>query len=355
MDNTDLLLKSYDYQLPSELIADRPRDRRDDSLLLAYRKDKQQLVDSTFKNLASFVPENALLVTNSSKVFPCRLFANKQTGGKAEFFFLDLNPKNGSFLAMIKTSSAKKSGDQFIFENLIIEITELVGNGTFYVSISTIETKDDLEKFLFEKGAVPIPPYIRGGVSDEEDRDRYQTIYAENVGSVAAPTAGLHFTEDVFDSLKQKGIDHANVTLHVGLGTFSPVKVADLTDHEMHSEQYFIDDENLKVLAQAYKDNRPVVAVGTTSLRVLESCYHSIISNNFKANKIHETNIFLHPGKEVHSISGLVTNFHLPESTLLMLVATLVGRQEILRIYEHAKDKNYRFFSYGDAMYLDLR
>ena len=206
-----------------------------------------------------------------------------------------------------------------------------------------------LEEILYEKGNIPIPPYIRKGMSDDEDKVRYQTIFAKTTGSVAAPTAGLHFTEEVFRELKSRGVEQAFVTLHVGLGTFAPVKVNDLSEHTMHSENYFIDEENTKKIQRAYQSGRPIIAVGTTTLRALESSYSELYEGRFCPNEMQETSIFLHPGVEVKSINGIVTNFHLPESTLLMLVSSLIGREKVMELYRHAVSQRYRFFSYGDA------
>ena len=193
---------------------------------------------------------------------------------------------------------------------------------------------------------IPIPPYIRGGESDEMDRLNYQTSYANEVGSVAAPTAGLHFKPDLLLKLKDQNIDSAFVTLHVGLGTFKPVTASDLRDHQMHHENYFIDQENLELIKSARQNKKKIFAVGTTTLRVLESSLHK----DLKAHQVNQTNIFLHPGKTIESIDGLITNFHLPESTLLMLVSTLIGREKTLELYHLAIKEKYRFFSYGDGM-----
>ena len=349
MQNKDLLKSSYFYDLPNELIAERPTEKRADSRLLFYHHSANQKMDCVFKDILHLIPDNSLIVANQSKVFPCRIFANKSTGAKVEIFFLSIRPNSENlFSCMIKSSSKKNIGDIFIFENLKIVLSKKMDDGTFEISIEGISA-DQLEKFLFEKGSIPIPPYIRGGVSDDEDKVRYQTVFAKSTGSVAAPTAGLHFTEEIFNQLKQKGIDQAFVTLHVGLGTFAPVKVDDLTDHQMHTENYFIDKENLKIIQHAYQQGRPIIAIGTTTLRTLESCYDDIISNQFVPNEMKSTNIFLYPGKKIKSINGLVTNFHLPESTLLMLVSSLIGRHKVLELYQHAVEKKYRFFSYGDA------
>tara|TARA_B100000925_G_scaffold129820_1_gene97195 strand:- start:7456 stop:8529 length:1074 start_codon:yes stop_codon:yes gene_type:complete len=353
--NTDLLKSSYHYDLPKELIAERPAANRADSRLLYYKKSKNQYSDLDFIDIIDLLPENALLVANRSKVFPCRIFCQKTTGAKAEIFFLEIiKNQDGFYPCLIKSSSKKHTGDEFNAGQLRLCIKSRSEDGTFGISVDGLEGSS-LEEFLFEKGNVPIPPYIRGGVSDEDDKKRYQTVFAKETGSVAAPTAGLHFTKEIFEKLTTRGIDQAFVTLHVGLGTFSPVKVDDLSEHHMHSEKYFIDEQNTKVIQEAYATRRPVIAIGTTSLRVLESAYGLLSNGEFAASEMNETDIFIHPGKQVKSINGLITNFHLPESTLLMLVSALIGREKVLELYESAVASKYRFFSYGDAMFLDLK
>ena len=353
--NLDLLKSSYKYDLPADLIADRPSENRDASRLLFFDQSKNNYDDLSFKNISHLLPEGALIIANQSKVFPCRLFVKKTTGAKGEIFFLSVQTDEcGFFPCMIKSSSKKNLGDTFVFDDkLTFTVEKKLEDGTFLVSVSGLDN-ESLEVFLYENGNIPIPPYIRGGVSDEEDKKRYQTVFAKDTGSVAAPTAGLHFTDEIFSDLKKRRIDRAFVTLHVGLGTFAPVKVDDLSDHEMHSENYYIDQENLNLITQAIQEKRPIIAIGTTTLRALESCFNELKSGHFKANEMHSTNIFLYPGIEVKSIQGLITNFHLPESTLLMLVSALVGREKVLELYQHAVTQKYRFFSYGDAMFLKL-
>jgi len=352
--NKDLLKSSYHYELPEELIATRPAQNRDESKLLFFNQASGEYKDLSFRDIINLIPEGALLVANQSKVFPCRIFAKKSTGAKAEIFFLSVKPNHdNAYSCMIKSSSRKNIGDIFEYEGIQFTLSSKNTDGTFELTASGLV--NSLEEFLYEKGSIPIPPYIRGGVSDEEDKIRYQTVFAKTTGSVAAPTAGLHFTEDVFKELKKRGVDQAFVTLHVGLGTFAPVKVDDLSDHSMHTENYFIDEDNTKIIQEAYQIGRPIIAVGTTTLRALESSFKQLSQGAFLANEMLETSIFLHPGKEVRSIQGLITNFHLPESTLLMLVSALIGREKVLDLYNHAVTKKYRFFSYGDANLILLK
>lgn len=337
----DLHLSNYDFDLPKNLIADRPVSGRHHSKLLVYNAKTNEVVHTNFYDIDKYLPQNSLLVANQSKVFPCRLLGEKPTGGKSEIFVLSVVAEEGSYKVMIKCRGKKNVGDQFILPNNEKAVITKIEEGVFWVSFSV----DDLSAYLEEVGRIPIPPYIRGGESDDKDKKDYQTVFAKNVGSVAAPTAGLHFTDDVFKKLEVKNIARAFVTLHVGLGTFAPVKVDNLKDHTMHTEEYFIDEKNLHALKNASK----IIAVGTTSLRVLESSYHN---NSFEvdADKRYKTNIFLYPGKEVKSIDALITNFHLPKSTLLMLVSSLIGREKTLELYREAIAHEYRFFSYGDAM-----
>lgn len=343
MKNLDLLTESYSYELDQSFIADRPAPKRDESKLMVYWARSGEIKHTTFTHLSEFLEPDSLIVKNESKVFPCRLYGNKESGGRAELFVLSLIDRAGLYPVMIRSNGKKNIGDTYQFDELLVEIKEVSGEGEFFVSLN-LQPREFLD-FLDQKANVPIPPYIRQGIADERDKDDYQTIYAKELGSVAAPTAGLHFTDEVFKRLSDKGIQHASVTLHVGAGTFKTVQSENIIDHNMHSENFSISSENLELIQK----NKNRIAVGTTTLRVLESCSQNG-EITCEPNKLHETNIFLYPGKEVTSITGLITNFHLPKSTLLMLVSSLVGREKTLELYEIAKSKNYRFFSYGDAM-----
>ena len=353
-ENPDLLVKNYSYELPKELIAQRPASPRDSSRLLIYDESKDLVIHETFKNIADYLPKKTCLIKNNSKVFPCRLKARKQTGGAAEIFLLSLKPdEKGSFSCLIKSSSKKKRGDIFFIlsddDQAIgrMKIEGLIEDGIF--SLKPVDfNENSIGQMVYETGKIPIPPYIRNGESDERDIKDYQTLYAgvseEEVGSVAAPTAGLHFTDTVFEKLKKKEVSRKFVTLHVGLGTFRPVKTESLKEHIMHKENFFVNKGDWEDIIHApYR-----VAVGTTSLRVLESLWSQ--KDEKVWDGMRETEIFLHPGKEVKSIHGLLTNFHLPESTLLMLVSSLIGRKKTLELYRVAVKEKYRFFSYGDAM-----
>jgi len=344
----DLLRESYNYQLPEELIAQRPIPGRSQSRLLVYRQSSNEVIHTTFNKIGDFLPNKSVITINQSRVYPCRLAVEKSSGGKGEIFILapELDA-DGNFPALIRTSGKKKVSDRFGLkcDQPLFEIVRINDDGTFTLK----HLGSDFSSLIVEAGKIPIPPYIRKGESDQKDLEDYQTVFAKEVGSVAAPTAGLHFTPELISDLKQHGHDFAPVTLHVGLGTFLPVKSNSLLEHKMHSENYKIEKESLELL----NSGRDLVAVGTTSLRCLES--------SFRAGKIdakdgewNTTDIFLHPGKEVHSIKGLITNFHLPESTLIMLVSALLGREKTLELYRIAVEEKYRFFSYGDAMLILL-
>lgn len=342
---TDLSLSSYDFHLPPELIAERPVPDRHSSKLLVYNEETGEVIHSTFSELGKFLPASSTLVFNRSKVFPCRLLGKKLSGGEAEVFLLSLlQQQDGLYPAMVRAGGKRKVGDTFVFGDLKIVIEVVVGDGTFLVrpNLSSGELIETLEAI----GKIPIPPYIRGGESDDEDKRTYQTVFARETGSVAAPTAGLHFSESLLGQLKSQGHHLASVTLHVGAGTFAPVKAENILEHKMHEELYTIDAENLSLINQA----KFRIAVGTTSLRTLESAWNGGHVAFDPSQGFAATSIFLHPGKPVHSINALITNFHLPKSSLLMLVSALVGREKILSLYEEAISRRYRFFSYGDGM-----
>lgn len=344
MKNEDLLTESYDYDLPNELIASRPMKERAESRLLVYNVETEEVVHARFKDLPEFLNSNSTLVLNQSKVFPCRLVGKKPTGGKVEVFLLSLEDCEGLYPALIKSNGTKKIDETYILGDLVATNKGVNEEGNFLLSFD--KEKQEFLDILESQAKVPIPPYIRGGESDDQDKLDYQTVYAKDLGSVAAPTAGLHFTENLFETLENRGIDRAFVTLHVGLGTFKPVNSEEILEHKMHREYYQITSENLERINSGKK----LIAVGTTSLRVLESSYKegNIVFSPEQA--MEATDIFLYPGKEVHSIAGLITNFHLPKSTLLMLVSSLIGRKKALELYQIAIEEKYRFFSYGDAM-----
>ena len=341
---TDFELKSYDFDLPPELIADRPVPDRHSSRLLVYDEATDTITHSTFSEIHKFLPPESTLIFNRSRVFPCRLMGNKPSGGDAEVFILSLLHQNSVYPAMVRASGKRKEGDTFLFGDLVAVIKKINGNGTFGVTFNV--SHEELLGKLETIGKIPIPPYIRKGESDDLDKKTYQTVYAKEAGSVAAPTAGLHFSDELLNSLQQKGHKLATVVLHVGAGTFAPIKTENILDHKMHEEFFTIDQENLHLIQEASFR----IAVGTTTLRTLESSWTDGHIKIEEPGSIKATSIFLHPGKDVHSVKALVTNFHLPQSSLIMLVSALIGREKTLEIYQVAVENKYRFFSYGDGM-----
>ena len=341
---TDFELKNYHFDLPKELIADRPVSDRHSSRLLVYDENNDSITHSSFSEIHTFLPGPSTLVFNRSKVFPCRLIGRKPSGGEAEVFILSLMHVNGLYPAMVRASGKRRRGDTFLFNDLIAKIEELNGNGTFGVTFN--RSHSELLLMLNTIGKIPIPPYIRNGESDELDKTTYQTVFARETGSVAAPTAGLHFSDELLEKIKNAGHNLATVTLHVGAGTFAPVKTENILEHKMHEEFFSIDHENLMKI----KSTQFRVAVGTTTLRTLESSYSKGNIQFENPGEFKSTSIFLYPGQEVHSVDAMVTNFHLPQSSLIMLVSALIGREKTLDIYRIAVEKKYRFFSYGDGM-----
>ena len=335
----DFKIENYDYHLPEEQIAQRPVVPRDAARLLVYDQARDRIEHTTFCRLADYLPRNSLVVANRSKVFPCRLKGKKQSGGKAEIFFLKTTPDEKGYPALVRTSGRKKMGDVFLLEGgASAQIVKICQGGHFELALNRA-----LSDVLVNNGSMPIPPYIRTGESDHRDIQDYQTCFALREGSVAAPTAGLHFTPGVFASLKEKAIECAHITLHVGVGTFAPVKATHLVDHQMHSEDFCVEKEDWEKIKRASF----TTVVGTTSLRALES-FASL--KRPETGKFYQTDLFLYPGQQIHACDALITNFHLPRSTLLMLVSAVLGRQKTLNIYEQALKEGYRFLSYGDAM-----
>lgn len=365
--NIDTQLSSYNYNLPDELIAARPAKIRDQSKLLYVNvNESTDTIDKKFCDIVDLIPSGSLIIMNQSKVFPCRILAQKTSGAKAEIFFLSTFPdENNNYKCLIKSSRKKKIGDRYTLpENLHCTIQAINDDETFMIKMESSLEEINLLDFLNRNGLVPIPPYIRNANSDEQDKKDYQTVFASNKqqdsGSVAAPTAGLHFTVELIEQLQLKKIDIAYVTLHVGLGTFRPIKSENILDHKMHIENFSIDERNFFKIKQAFRsDNRlKIFVVGTTSLRVIEticSNHGGISWENFIPEQNYQTDIFIHPGKQIFSkkIFGMITNFHLPQSSLLVLISALIGRENVLQLYKEAIEKKYRFFSYGDAMFID--
>ena len=335
-------LSDFDFELPELLIAQHPSPKRTDSRLLV-RND--EFIDSHFSDLGLFLKPNDLLILNDTRVIPARLFGHKDSGGKVEVLIERLVSDHDA-LAMIKASRSPKIGSYIILENKVrLKICDK-NDGIYSVSFES----DSILKTLNEVGHIPLPPYIdREDV--KEDANRYQTVYAQNNGAVAAPTAGLHFDESLLSSLKEQGIDHTFLTLHVGAGTFQPVKVENIESHKMHSEYYEVSQESVDKIVRIKAMGGRIIAVGTTAVRTLES----IALNGELLSQKGETDIFIYPGFEFRIVDVLITNFHLPKSSLLMLVSAFIGFDEMHQTYQHAIKEQYRFFSYGDAMLLERR
>ena len=343
LQDPDQCLANYHFSLPPELIAQRPLPSRDHSRLLVYHCSTERVEHSHFHQLHRHLPPRSVLLLNDSKVFPCRLTGRKESGGKVEIFLLSPREnERGLFPCLLKSSGKKRQGERYLVDGVSLELADVQGD-LFWLKGEAQEVRE----LLANSALVPIPPYIRGGVGDRRDEGDYQTLYAQSLGSVAAPTAGLHFTPQVLANLRARDIATPSLTLHVGHGTFAPIKAEKIRDHRMHRERFFIPPATITQIRKHWGE---LFCVGTTCLRVLESL-GNLREDNGGSEGIHgETDIFLHPGKAITSIRGLVTNFHLPQSSLFILVCALVGRVRALELYQLAVDRGYRFFSYGDAM-----
>jgi S-adenosylmethionine:tRNA ribosyltransferase-isomerase len=334
-----MLLSDFDFDLPKSLIAQNPPKRRTDSRLLV---PQDEIVDTYFHQIANFIKPGDLLVMNNTRVIPARLFGHKASGGKVEIMIERLlNEKQ--VLAMLKASRAPKINSFITLENGDTAEVIWKENGFYTLNFET----DSLLGLLDEVGHIPLPPYIERQ-DESSDLERYQTVFAKQEGAVAAPTAGLHFDNALLDNLKAEGIDHVFVTLHVGAGTFQPVKADNITEHQMHSEYFEIDQDTVDKIHQTKANGGRIIAVGTTAVRSVESAAKS---GKLVASK-EETDIFIYPGYEFKVVDMMITNFHLPKSSLLMLVSAFIGREKMMEIYQHAIQEKYRFFSYGDAMLL---
>ncbi len=337
-------LKEFDYYLPEELIAQHPMEKRDMSRLLVLDKSTGQIEHKIFKNIVDYFRDGDCLVLNNTRVIPARLLGEKEgSGGKIEFVLLKCIKEN-DWEVILRPGKKAKPGARFVFGNgeLKAEILEVLEEGNRLVRF---EYEGVFQEVLDKVGIMPLPPYITEKLSNPE---RYQTVYAKYNGSAAAPTAGLHFTEELLNALKNKGVKIVFVMLHVGLGTFRPVKVEDITQHKMHSEYYSISKETCDTINATKKAGNKVIAVGTTSSRVLET-----VAANGELHACEGwTDIFIYPGYQFKIVDRLITNFHLPESTLIMLVSALAGRENILKAYTEAVNDKYRFFSFGDAMFI---
>lgn len=334
--------KDFDFNLPEALIAQHPIEKRDHSRMLVVNKNNGDIHHRHFYDIVDFLTENDVLVINETKVIPARLIGSKiDTKAVIELLLLkEIEPN--VWETLVKPAKRIKIGSKVIFgDTLVAECILKKEDGTHHFRMSY---EGLFLEVLEHLGTMPLPPYIHERL---EEQSRYQTVYAKNAGSAAAPTAGLHFTKELMERLDRKGVDIVPITLHVGLGTFKPVSVENIAEHKMHEETYMITDENAEKLNKAIKDGKNIVAVGTTSLRALESNYN----NGFKSG-IFNTSIFIYPGYKFKAVNELITNFHLPKSTLVMLVSAFSSTKIIKKAYNEAILHKYRFFSFGDAMYL---
>lgn len=328
------------YDLPEELIAQTPVEPRDSSRLLVYNRSEDKVEHKVFNQIGDYLKSGDLLVINTTKVYPARIFAYTEHGGKVEILLLKrINLTDWECL--VKPGKKCRDGVKFIVNNeLALTVMSKTDDGGRIISFSFDGVFEDI---LSRVGEMPLPPYIHEKL---KDKDRYQTVYCKEEGSAAAPTAGLHFTLRLIDELKAKGVEFAEVNLHVGLGTFRPVKVENAEEHKMHVEFCEISAENARKINSAKKDGRRIIAVGTTSVRTLESFAND--DGTVKSGSM-DTGIFIYPPYRFKCVNGMITNFHLPESTLVMLVAAFVGKEKILELYNLAVKEKYRFFSFGDA------
>lgn len=347
-------INDFDYELPQELIAQTPAEKRDFSRLMVVHRDSGEVEHKHFYDILDYLKAGDCLVLNNSKVLPARLYGKKEgTGANIEFLLIK-RIEGDTWETMVRPGKRLKPGDAVSFSDDKLFRAVVKDYGEDGTRIVEFEYEGIFLERLEELGKMPLPPYIERD-NNSEDKDRYQTVYAKNEGSVAAPTAGLHFTPELLEKAKAKGVKLAYVTLHVGIGTFRPVKVENIEEHHMHFEEYFIDEETAKSINDTVKTGGRIVSVGTTSTRTVESAavYDEECGKYLVKAGQGSTGIFIYPGYEFKIIGALITNFHLPKSTLLMLISALYNREDILRVYRIAVEEKYRFFSYGDAMFIE--
>lgn len=338
-------LEDFDYNLPEELIAQVPIAKRDESRLMVVDREKRTIEDKVFKDIIDYLEPGDCLVRNNTKVIPARLYGKKETGANVEFVLLK-QLEGDIWESIVRPGSKLKPGTKVIFGDGLLEaeILDILEDGTRKVKF----TYEGIFNEILDKiGLMPLPPYIHESL---KENDRYQTVYAKYEGSAAAPTAGLHFTPELLKKIEEKGIKIANVTLHVGIGTFRPVKEENIEEHKMHTEHFYIKQEDVEKINETKKNGKKVIAVGTTSCRVLETIADE--KTGLVKQTESDTGIYIYPGYKFKCIDGLITNFHLPKSTLLMLVSALADREFILEAYNKAVKEKYRFFSFGDAMFI---
>ena len=340
-----MLISEFDYELPAGLIAQTAAEKRDSSRMLVVDRGKGKFTDHAFTDLPSFVRAGDVIVVNNTKVFPARLIGNSETGAKVETFLVNQNA-DGIWDVLARPAKRLHRGKRIVFDDaLSAEVVDKLPDGKVRLKF---ESKGDFFEILNNVGLTPLPPYIRRDrAAVDTDRDRYQTVYAKERGAIAAPTAGLHFTPEMFDRLYAAGAEVAEITLHVGYGTFEPVRADDLANHRVSPESYSIGEQTAVVLNQAKSEGRRIIAIGTTTTRALESSNRS--TGQFESGK-YIADLTITPGYEFHAVDALLTNFHLPKSSLLVLTAAFGGHGLIMNAYHHAVRSEYRFYSYGDCM-----
>lgn len=350
-----MLLSEYDYSLPEELIAQMPADKRDNSKMMVLNRKDRTIFHKHFYDITDLLDKNTLLVMNNTKVLPARLIGYKDTGAKIEVFLLKQAEQGLRLWDVLIKPSKRVKPDTIIKisdELSVKALKRLEENGEWLVEL--IFDGNNILDVLHRNGQIPLPPYIERKIQNDDlrklDFERYQTVYAKDEGSVAAPTAGLHFTNEILQKLQDKGVELAYVTLNVGLGTFRPVQCENVENHKMHSETFEISEKAAEQINKAQKEGKQIVAVGTTTVRTLETAYQKY--GCIKACHDH-SELFIYPPYEFKVIDKLITNFHLPKSTLLMLVSALAGKDFIFEAYQKAIENNYRFFSYGDCMFIN--
>ena len=337
-------IEQFDFELPEELIAQTPLEKRDTSKLLVLDKKTGEIEHKHFTDIIDYLESGDTLVLNDTKVIPARLYGVKEETKALIEILLLKEVKKDTWECLVKPAKRIHVGEIVKFsDKLSAQCTEVKDEG---IRVFKLIYKGILYEILDELGEMPLPPYIHEKL---KDKDRYQTVYANNIGSAAAPTAGLHFTLDLLNKIKEKNVNVVYITLHVGLGTFRPVNVENINDHKMHSEFYMMSKETAEVLKQTRKNNKKIISVGTTSTRTLETIMN--LYGEFKECS-GWTDIFIYPGYKFKAIDNLITNFHLPKSTLVMLVSALAGRENIMNAYKEAIKREYRFFSFGDSMFI---
>ena len=340
-------LSDYDYDLPKELIAQHPLENRDNARLLILHRDTGGIEHRKFSDITDYLQANDLLILNNTRVMPARIFGQKSSGASVELLFVEDLGEN-QWKALVKSNAKLRVSDEIYIDHHTItaKLHKRLDDGSWSIGFNG---KNNIKEILYRIGEPPLPPYIKRQHSDVHtsiDRERYQTVFAQKEGAIAAPTAGLHFSNTTLEKIRKQGLEVGFVTLHVGLGTFLPVKVEDIREHCMHKEYYECPEETYRKITMAKAQNRRIIATGSTSCRVLET----LACDNKTPHSVGWTNLFIYQPYHFKYVDVLITNFHLPKTTLLMLVSAFAGRENVLNAYETAKNKGYRFFSYGDCM-----